>query len=151
MREAAKAGEVRESRFHGITVDYGPRVVRVQADAALERYLDGHRRRALALARHMRGRYRVLMGRELDIAEDSLAIEVVAHLYAEDLAEGIIRWAERLPQGPENAVRGLMERVTRSAEVIDCGEAAIDTNRRIWDALVPLKRWILGEAEARES
>lgn len=115
------------------------KALHIRTDDALEGYLSGAGNRALALAGQLLQAYLAERETPLAIAPDSLAIEILAHVYVDSFAEAIASFSERLSGDGENPLARLMEKVRRRTDVIDCGEADIDGNRRIWDMLVPMR------------
>lgn len=139
MDEKEKERDLRfREDYQGLTIGYEPKVLRLDNDPALSCYLDGKGNRALALAEHMRARYASLLGRELAVSADSVAIEILGHVFVDRLAE----WAETLAERAPHLLKYLddaMEKVQRHTDVIDIGERAVDGNRWFWDALQPFR------------
>lgn len=82
--------------------------------------------------------YEAAFHQPLDIAPDSLAVEIWGHVYVEQFAGYIARLTDL------NLVRKLLFPVQKYCAVIDCGEKGHDSNRWFWDLLAPLKTTIGG-------
>lgn len=134
--------EAWDNRFAGIAVQYDDRAVHVRSDETLEAYLAAPGNGSLALADHVLAAYRARFGKPLQISRHSLAIEVLAHVYAENMAEVALRLAENMPGHVLTGLQRLMERLIDHVEVIDCGEGSVDGNRFVWDALAPFHRLV---------
>lgn len=128
--------------YQGIDIGYRAQAVHIRADEALRTFLSREGNGALLLSDHIHRQYEALIGRALEIGRDSLAIEILGHVYVDKLAAAI----ENVVDGPDGERQGpivrLMEKVQRRTEVIDCGEAAIDHDRFVWDTLAKLHGFI---------
>src|SRR5699024_10004812 len=120
------------------------RLVQITCDDALKNYLEAPGNGALQLSAHILAEYKKRRESELNISQDSLAIEILAHVYSDSFAEAVSAAGSRLPSVLSHTVHKLMKQVTVHTEIIDCGESSIDNNRRIWDALTPFKNIIYG-------
>lgn len=127
-----------------ITITYCDRLVQITCDDALKNYLEAPGNGALKLSAHILAEYKKRRESELNISQDSLAIEILAHVYSDSFAEAVSAAGSRLPSVLSHTVHKLMKQVTVHTEIIDCGESSIDNNRRIWDALTPFKNIIYG-------
>lgn len=123
--------------FHNISVQYIDKIVRVKSDAPLEAYLAEPGNGSLELADHILSQYEALLQKPLDIGRHSLAIEILGHVFVENFAEVIESVAENIGPDLLEPIIRLMEKVQDRTEVIDCGEASVDGNRFVWDALSP--------------
>lgn len=85
----------------------------------------------------IRAQYERLQGRKLDITADSLVMEICGHVYFDYYVQVIKEVV------PIELFGDLLDRVNKASEIIDCGEAELDNNRRLWDALAPHKDFIL--------
>lgn len=93
--------------------------------------------RTAAFVVWIREQYLQLFDKELDITEDSLIVEIWGHVYFEYYILAV-KELIRL-----KLVGDLLERMLKVSEVIDCGEAGKDNNRKLWDLLAPHKSFIL--------
>ncbi|MBM6803741.1 hypothetical protein H6B07_13950, partial [Mediterraneibacter glycyrrhizinilyticus] len=91
---------------------------------------------------HILKEYKKRQKSELKISKDSLAIEILAHTYADTFSETVSSAELHLPAALSEAVLGLMKKVHAHTEIIDCGESDVDNNRWIWDGLTVFKKII---------
>lgn len=119
--------------FHGIGIQCTDRMIRIKNDSALEEFLaDPETKGALLTARYARGLYEKEIGRPVDITEDSLAIEILGHVYAGTFAQLAEKYHVPLLQAA-------MKKVKERTDIIDCGEKGVDNNRFVWDELEKMK------------
>lgn len=137
-------GKNKDCSLENITITYCDRLVQITCDDALKNYLEAPGNGALQLSAHILAEYKKRRESELNISQDSLAIEILAHVYSDSFAEAVSAAGSRLPSVLSHTVHKLMKQVTVHTEIIDCGESSIDNNRRIWDALTPFKNIIYG-------
>ena len=137
-------GKNKDCSLENITITYCDRLVQITCDDALKNYLEAPGNGALQLSAHILAEYKKRRESELNISQDSLAIEILAHVYSDSFAEAVSAAGSRLPSVLSHTVHKLMKQVTAHTEIIDCGESSIDNNRRIWDALTPFKNIIYG-------
>lgn len=74
--------------------------------------------------------------------QHSLAIEILAHVFVDRFASSVGEFIGRFDTERQGTITGLMEKLKERTDVIDCGEAAVDGNRRIWDMLVPFRSFV---------
>ncbi|WP_231459664.1 MULTISPECIES: hypothetical protein [unclassified Pedobacter] len=109
-------------------------LIRLKSDKALWTYLDGATlERTLSLVKLIKADYINEYKRALNISNDSLVVEIWAHVYSHYFGLLInrnnkIKWLKKL----------LAKGINR-AEIIDCGEKQIDTNRWFWDLISVFK------------
>ena len=137
-------GKNKDCSLENITITYCDRLVQITCDDALKNYLEAPGNGALQLSAHILAEYKKRRESELNISQDSLAIEILAHVYSDSFAEAVSAAGSRLPSVLSHTVHKLMKQVTVHTEIIDCGESSIDNNRRIWDALTTFKNIIYG-------
>lgn len=123
--------------YSNILLCYSDNIVQIKCDENLMDYLALPGNGALVLSRYIKENYRNYMNRDLKISEDSLAIEILAHAYADKFAETIEKLSNKLTKKNENEVVRVMEKIRDRTEIIDCGEKSIDSNRFVWDMLSP--------------
>lgn len=133
--------------YKGIRIDLKPASAHIHNDRHLLDYLHSDDPTARSLAGYILQAYPRLFDRELAISQDSLAIEIIGHIFADRMAESIDTILSKIAPNSKGPVARLLDRVERAAEVIDCGEASVDSNRRVWDALVPIRSVIFALAE----
>lgn len=118
--------------FHGISVSCTDRLVRIKNDRALLEFLkDPETRGALLVSEYVHSLYRKELGKELNISVDSLAIEILGHVYAD-------RFSGMMKKLRVKRISEAMEIIQKHTEIIDCGEQEIDSNRFVWDDLETL-------------
>lgn len=116
-------------KFHGIGIVCEDKCVRVRNDQTLVDFLnDPKTKGSLLIAEYARDLYEEQFGKPLGITQDSLAIEILGHVFVDKLAAALEQLKIRVADSFLDMIRLRME-------VIDCGEADIDNNRRVWDAL----------------
>ena len=96
--------------YSGIDISYEDRIVRVRVDGSLTGYLHENRRQAcVRLSEYIRGRYRELFQKELEITLHSLSVEILIHVLAYRVSK-ILHWKKMMVH----------------TQVIDCGERAVE-------------------------
>jgi hypothetical protein len=118
-----------------IKVGLEPKLVRVYSDTALWTFLktDAGKRSEL-LAETIKNDYATTFGNKLEITNDSLIVEILVHVYCDYLG---LRFNQIVKiKFIQNLVNKLLER----AEVVDCGERSVDSNRWVWDLLARYKK-----------
>lgn len=93
-------------------------------------------------------KYQEVHQKELDIQKDSIAIEILAHVYSDHLGSLMIGLESKIPNKEKNPLLHLgesyLKELRKHTEVIDIGERSIDSNRKIWDGLLLYKQLIFG-------
>ena len=125
-----------------ITITYFDKLVQITCGEALKNYLDEPGNGAVELSAHILREYKKRQKSELKISKDSLAIEILAHTYADTFSETVSSAELHLPAALSEAVLGLMKKVHAHTEIIDCGESDVDNNRWIWDGLTVFNKII---------
>jgi len=118
-----------------IKVGLEPKLVRVYSDTALWTFLKTNAgKRFKLLAETIKKDYATTFGNELEITNDSLIVEILVHVYCDYLG---LRFNQIVKiKLIQNLVNKLLER----AEVVDCGERSVDSNRWVWDLLARCKK-----------
>lgn len=122
----------------GMTIAYEPKILRLTNDAALNDFLEKRERGALALAAHMKENYARHMARALEISGESVAVEILGHVFVDEMVEKLGALAGRAPH-LLSPLAAAMDKIRRRTDVIDIGEKDVDTNRWVWDGLVPFR------------
>ncbi len=78
----------------------------------------------------IKARYYKELGREFEVSDASIAVEIWAHVYVEKFARVIASL---------QFIRKLADIVIRRCEIIDIGEWGHDQNRFVWNALSVFK------------
>lgn len=126
--------------FHGIGLWCCEKLVRVKNDENLITFLNEEGIGSMELAKVMKEFYFRQIGRELNISEKSLAIEILGHVYFGEFTEKL----KHIPfvKNEDSKYIQFVESFRVRMDVIDCGERDIDSNRFVWDDLVPFSKLI---------
>ena len=127
------------TEFHDISVCYTEQLVQIKTDEKLLAFLKKPGRDATALSEYMKKTYEEIFGKELKISVESMAIELLIHLYADEFVHGIEYFGKFLPLYLQAELETYMQKIERRTEVIDSGEAEIDPDRKFFDRLVPYR------------
>ena len=127
------------TEFHDISVCYTEQLVQIKTDEKLLAFLKKPRRDATALSEYMKKTYEEIFGKELKISVESMAIELLIHLYTDEFVHGIEYFGKFLPLYLQAELETYMQKMERRTEVIDSGEAEIDPDRKFFDRLVPYR------------
>ena len=126
--------KVYELRNCDIKVGLDEGLIRIYSDKALWRYLDGEvALRTLELVKVIKTDYQKEFNKSLKISDNSLMVEIWAHVYS-DYFGLLIKRNLKI-----NWVQNLIQKGIERAEIIDCGEKKFDTNRWVWDFLAHFK------------
>lgn len=118
-----------------IKVGFEPQLIRVHSDKALWQFLKGDiKSRMKLLIYTIKEEYFTQFDKKLEISDDSLVVEILVHVYCDYLGLLFnrivqISWLQRL-----------VIKLLKRAEIVDCGERQVDSNRWIWDFLARFKR-----------
>lgn len=121
-----------------IKVDLEPKLIRVYSNAELWRFLNGKLdQRFDLLTETIKTDYQNHFDIPLGITNDSLIVEIVAHVYCDYIGLAFnhlikIRW-----------IQNLVQKLLKRAEIVDCGEKGVDSNRWFWDYLSKYKPAII--------
>ena len=133
-----QTGDEWEKEYRGISVKYEKSWVRIVCDQILKDYLGEEGNGSLALADYALGRYKEKFGCELNIKRHSLAVEILAHVYADKFAGSMLDMKKGLAPTELQAMEAKREEIKAHTGIIDCGEKSVDSNRVVWDNLEPL-------------
>jgi hypothetical protein len=118
-----------------VSFDYG--IIHIVSDFALfsllNRYLEEGTSKLVAV---IKDDYRREYGEELAIKDDSMIVEIWGHVYL----GAFVKFTTRIIG--LTLISRFGRFISRHCDLIDCGQADWDGNRRFWDMLVPLKRLI---------
>ncbi|MBO1581730.1 hypothetical protein [Bacillus sp. XF8] len=90
----------------------------------------------LKLAQYLKQEHTNQYGTILNISDQSLAIEIIGHVYIGNFAD-ILKNIPRIPKIAPIIVERAY-RITDHTDIIDCGEKEVDSNRWVWDKLAVL-------------
>jgi hypothetical protein len=116
-----------------ITFTMEPGVVHIDNDSYLETVLDNGIKTPYEIASAIKSKYKSVYGVGLDIATDSLSLEIVGHVYPGEVAE-YVKSKSFVPDW----IKEVADEVIVHTSVIDCGEEDKDSNRIVWDTLADL-------------
>ena len=136
-----------DNSYHGISIQYDDRIVRVRTDRHLFDYLGQPGNDSLELADHIHKTYRDKWDKDLKISRESLSVEILIHAYMDTVFRRIDLIVDRIG-GPGRQLKKMLELLENSTEIIDCGEREVDSNRVVFDNLVPFRKilyMILGD------
>lgn len=134
-------------KLQQLCITYRNKSIHIFHDEVMEEFLENVENGVLALAEFVLQEYQRRMDKPLDITKDSLAIEIIIHVYADNIAENL----QMLPEEHGGKIRSILgalgDKARTHTQTIDCGEQSVDSNRLIWDGLVPFKHIIYGFAK----
>jgi len=126
--------KIYELATNKIKVALEPQLIRVYSNAELWAYLDGKAKSRFELLIHtIKADYELQFGKALAISNDSLIVEILVHVYCDYLGLSFnrivsVKW-----------IQNLVKKLLKRAEVVDCGERSVDSNRWVWDLLAGSK------------
>lgn len=124
-------------------------LIRLKSDKALWLYLDGATiEKTMKLVQIIKTDYKTEFGPKLKISDNSLTVEIWAHVYSHYFGL-LIKRNNRI-----KCLKKLLVKVIKRAEVIDCGERHLDTNRWFWDLFSGMKKpisWFLPKDIGRKN
>ena len=132
--------------YHDISVKYEDKIVRIKSDDFLREYLEQLHGGALLLAEHILKTYEGLFCKPLKINHHSLAIEIIAHVFVDNILENMSEFSNFISHDKLKPVVNALEAFRKHTKVIDCGEASVDNNRHVWDVMEPIHGFIYGLA-----
>jgi hypothetical protein len=84
----------------------------------------------------IKNEFKQAIGRDINISNSSMAVEIWGHIYTENFLTVI----KSLPMF--GLIDGLAEKLREHCEIIDMGESGHDSNRFVWDSLSSFKSTI---------
>jgi len=105
------------------------KVIRIKNDSNLKSLTFYH------VAEACKKEYKNIHGKNIDIRTNSFALEIAGHVFPDDLFSAI----KKIPYLPKFIKDFINNNILVHTDVIDCGEASVDSNRIVWD-------WLTGEA-----
>ena len=130
-----------ERYYKEIKVGFEKHKVHIYGEKYLYDFLEQKSEKdALVLSEYILKEYKKLYGRELEISRDSMAVEILIHVYVDKL----LKKAEEREQSKDlEGIHGKLAQICSQLQVhtgiIDCGEREVDSNRIVFDGLVPFK------------
>ena len=129
--------KIYELKGNKIKVELEHQLIRVYSNAQLWAYLAGKAdvrlERFELLVNTIKADYEQHFGKKLAISNASLIVEILLHVYCDYLGLCFnrivqIRW-----------IQDFVKKLLKRAEVVDCGEKEVDSNRWVWDLLAGSK------------
>lgn len=115
--------------FHNISINCSEKLVQIKNDAALRKFLnDPSTKGSVLISQYAHRFYLKEMGTPLNITVDSIAIEILGHVYLDKFADLALRFKIK-------PLQSALKEIKSRTDIIDCGEGDIDSNRHIWDDL----------------
>lgn len=122
---------------HLLVVHFNRRLIRILAPTALQQFLSQNiEQRTAVFVNSIKSDYRIAFGEELKISNNSIIIEIWAHVYAGFLAKKLKK------QLPLKLIHRVANLIINRSDIIDCGERSVDANRLLWDLLSKFMRII---------
>lgn len=129
-----------EKSFHGISICYKEQIVQIKTDKALLDYLSGPENGSIELAEQILARYKELFQKELKVSEESMSVEILIHAYMDVFARNVEKLVKMLPEAIGKGLIMCLKKMEASTEIIDSGEKEVDSNRFVFDGLVPYRK-----------
>lgn len=129
-----------EKSFHGISICYKEQIVQIKTDKALLDYLSGPENGSIELAEQILARYKELFQKELKVSEASMSVEILIHAYMDVFARNVEKLVKMLPEAIGKGLIMCLKKMEASTEIIDSGEKEVDSNRFVFDGLVPYRK-----------
>lgn len=123
--------------FKGISIRYQKQLVQIKTDECLMKFLAGKGNGSLELAEHILKTYRMKLGKNLNISKESLSIEILIHAYLDFYSRGIKKMSVMISPKVLEKLIVCMEKLEGHTEIIDSGAKKVDSNRVVFDSLVP--------------
>lgn len=130
------------NEFNGISIRYRKQMVQIKTDKFLLDFLSKKGNGSLELSEYILKAYKSIFECELAIAKESLSIEILVHAYLDVLSKGIEMMSSSLSPEVSGELIEFLQKIEGHTEIIDSGEEAVDSNRHIFDSLVPFKNTI---------
>lgn len=124
--------------YNDVRIGMDPHWAHITNDIYLKSYLSKWGHGTGSLAKDILSRYKTHYGYVLDISEDSLVVEILAHYYCDGILKlGSAAFVTAGLPGAAAAllIQGVRALASSHLTVIDCGESSVDGNRHIWDEL----------------
>jgi hypothetical protein len=113
-----------------VVVLFEDKLVRVIGSKQLLTFLAADlEKHSMILVKLIKADYLKIKGKRLKITNKSLIVEIWGHLYASHFANALKQLVKL------KIIADFSAFVIKRSEIIDCGEAEIDTNRKFWDVL----------------
>jgi len=123
---------------HKLLVMFNHKMIQIKKPQALKKFLsEDIELRSEILVNYIKQDYFILIGKELEISNDSFIIEIWGHIFASHFAKAMKNLIRlKLIEDAANFI-------IKKSDVIDCGESDVDLNRKFWDILASFKKLII--------
>lgn len=118
---------------YDLSVEFLPGLIRIKNDDLLKTMLKQPSNRSGAIARKIRDRYYEIYGESINISTNSLAVEILGHVFPDQVFNAI----KNIP-----TLENISNKILSHTNIIDCGEN--DDERWVWNLLAPFYEFILG-------
>ena len=115
---------------HHIHVAFSDHTIHLKNNQVLNELLKNEALACRDIAQTLKQNYQEQMKRHLNISTDSIALEILGHVYPHKIASILYTI---LP-----ALKSMPGFILDKTDIIDIGESGYDSNRWIWDRLEPL-------------
>ncbi|TKC12384.1 hypothetical protein FA048_01835 [Pedobacter polaris] len=130
--------KIYELSGHKLLVVFDEQLVRLKKPKALQKFLSTDIDiRSEVLANYIKQDYFLFIGKEFEITNDSLIVEIWGHVYASYFAKAMKNLVKL------KLVENVADFIINRSDTIDCGEYEVDSNRKFWDILAKFKGIIL--------
>lgn len=119
-----------------ITAQFVPKFINIKNNSSLKNLLADTYNGSSKAAYELKEKYRERLGKPIDIDTNSLAVEILGHVYPDKVARAV----SKIP-----LISYLADKITDHTDPINCGESPDDANRWIWDAIAPFHELICGD------
>lgn len=123
---------------HKLLVVFRDQLIQIKKPHHLKQFLSSDiKNRSEVLVNYIKQDYFLIFGKELNVTNNSIIIEIWAHVFASHLARASKKIITFKPIGK------LADLILKRSDIIDCGESNVDSNRKLWDVLANFKGIIL--------
>jgi hypothetical protein len=120
---------------HQLLVVFHHKMIQIKHPRSLKKFLsEDIELRSEILVKYIKQDYFNFIGKELDIKNDSIIIEIWGHVFASYLSNAIKNLVSL------NLIEKAADFILKKSDIIDCGESDIDLNRNFWDLLANFKK-----------
>lgn len=132
------------TKFHNVSVKYEKHIIRIETNPELMKFLGEAGNGSLKLAEHIKKTYKSMFGEELKISQESLSVEILIHAYLDTFCKMSLEMGDGIEKEILKKILKFADKIEQHTKIIDCGEKEVDSNRVIFDSLVPCRGLIYG-------
>ena len=129
-----------DNTFYGISICYKEHIVQIKTDKALFDYLARPENGSIELSKQIRAVYQEKFQKEIQVTEESMSVEILIHAYVDVFSREAEKLVKVLPKAIGTGLISCLKKIEESTEIIDSGEKQVDSNRIIFDGLVPYRK-----------